>query len=473
MTKILLVTTSFENIPVNVGKTTEQMHYPMGLAYLHSYLISKGNEVRLLSLNHKTYEECLETIIENIKSFSPSLIGVQIITANRVSSYQAIDYIHKNYPHIKILLGGIHATIMHKQLVQKYPFSIAVLGEGEITVEELLKELFKKKPNLKKIDGIAYFDKGKAVRTKPRQLIENLDELPFPTHELFLKDKRESACLLTSRGCYFNCSFCCLNPEAKRKVRFRSPMNVVDEIEFINKRFPWVKQIWIHDDSFFINNTRVMRICDEIMRRNIKLEFICSARIKPISKEMIEKLEKTGFTKVLLGVESGARSIMISSHKNITPEEVLNAFRLFAKSSITVKPFFIVGLPGENWDTIKETKDLIKEIQKIQYQIIGDSFNLLNVYPGTEVYEIGKAKGWIDDNYWLTDKETPVYTAENSLDKLKEFEKYLSTHLSIYKIKTRDGFLKQLPMLPYAIKYFIKKKKNWNMIRNVIRDSLK
>lgn len=470
-TKILLITTSFEEISKLKGaKTSEEMHYPIGLAYLHSYLNSKGNDIRMLCLNHSNYEDCLEKIIETIEEFSPQIIGFQVLTSNRTSTYNSIEYLHKNFPNIKIVLGGIHATIMYEQLIKKYPFTIIVLGEGEKTMEELSTEILNKKPHFEKIDGIAYFDK-KIIRTKSRKLI-NLDDVPFPSHELFLKN-RDCACILTSRGCPMNCSFCCLNPESKRKVRFRSPKNVVDEIEYIMQTFPNIKKVWIHDDSFFIDNHRVINICDEIVKRKIKLEFICSGRMKPISKEMIKKLELAGFKEVLLGLESGAESILKSCHKGITPEDVLYTFKLFSKAKISVKIFLIVGLPGETIHTINETIKLVRGIQKIKYILMGSTFNLLTVYPGTEVYEIAKEKGFIDDSYWLTDKECPIYTAENNYEKLKYFEKHLSTNLSIYKIKTWKGFLPQIAMMPYALKYFLKKKKSWKTIKIVLKDFFK
>ncbi len=440
--RILLVTTSFEGISQNkLAKTSEYLHYPMGLAYLHSYLESVGNSVITLALNHKTPEECFKIVHKNIHDFSPEIIGIQVLTATRVSVYSLIEQIHERYPKIKIILGGIHTTVMYKQLIEKFPFVIAVLGEGELTIDELSRELFKKKPNLKKIDGIAFFDNGEAIRTRPRELIKNLDELPFPKHEPFLNDpKRTSACLLTSRGCPFACTFCCLNPESKRIVRFRSPQNVVDEMEYLIKKFPHIKEIFIHDDSFFIHNKRVIEICKEIIQRKIKIDFVCSGRMRPISKEMVFYLEKAGFKRVLLGLESGAEEILKSCGKGILPEDAIKTFKLFKNTSISPKVFLIVGLPGENIKTVWETIRLVKKLQKIKYMLAPDDFGLLTIYPGTVVYEIAKKKGFIDETYWLSDKETPIYTAENSYEKLNYFKRLMAENLSLYKIKTIRGF---------------------------------
>ena len=473
MTKILLVTTSFEKISREMSKnTTYYMHYPVGLTYLYSYLESKRHQMNLLYLNHSSYDDCLKEIIKNIKSFSPEIIGIQVLTATRVSTYKVIDYLHENYPKIKIVLGGIHATIMYKQLIEKYPFVKVVLGEGEITMDELSKEIFKENPEYSKIDGLAYFDK-EVVRTKRRELIMELNSLPFPAHELFLKDKnRTSVCLLTSRGCPNACSFCCLNPEAKRIVRFRSPKNVVDEIEYIITKFPHVKEFFIHDDSFFIDNKRVIEICNEIKRRKIKTIFICSGRIKPVSKEMVKSLESVGFNQVLFGLESGSKEILESCRKGITPEDVINTFKLFKDSKINPKIFLIIGLPGETEETIKETTELIRKLQKISYTLFESGANILNVYPGTEVYEIAKRKEFIDDEFWLTDKETPLYTAEHSYEELQEFQEIMLNEISIFRIFTKKGFFPQIVMLPYAIKYFFKKAKSPKLLKSFIKSRI-
>jgi anaerobic magnesium-protoporphyrin IX monomethyl ester cyclase len=458
--KVLLVSSSFEDLPwAPEGKTTEaSTSYPMGLAYLHSYLESKNIDIRMLPLNRKPYNYCFKKVIEEIENFSPEIVGFQMISSNRVSTYYLIDYIHKNYPKIKLVIGGIHATIMYKQLIERYPFLIAILGEGEITFTELIEEINKRQPNLKKIDGIAFYKNNKVMRTKPRELIKNLDILPFPKHELFFKDKnRFSGCILTSRGCHFSCSFCCLNPEAKRIVRFRSPKNVVDEIEFMIKKFPQMTEIDILDDSFFIDNKRVIEICDEIIKRKIKINFVCSGRVKPISKEMVKKLEQANFKKVMLGLESGDNRILMACHKGINQEDVINAFKLFSKSPINLKTFLIIGLPGENIESIMETSRFIKKIQKIKYISYANFTNILIVYPGTEVYEIAKSKGMINDDFWLSDKEIPIFTAENSHKELKRFGEIVLDNIAFHRIITPKGFKAQFEMIPYLSKYLFKK----------------
>jgi len=459
--KILLVSTCFEDVVEGnlSGKIKEEdidrTTYPSGVIYLQSYLESKGIEVESLYLNYLSYSEGLEKVKDMIKKFSPTIIGLQLLSSNRVSSYKLIEYLHKNYPWMEIILGGIHSTIMYKQLIKKYPFLIIILGEGEITLEELINEIGKERINLKKIDGLAFWDYElkDVVRTKPREVIKDLDVLPFPKHEEFFKGGRTSACMLTSRGCPFACSYCCLNPEAKRIVRFRSPKNVVDEIEYLMNKFPQMNEVAFQDDSFFIDNQRVIAICDEIIKRGINLNFKCSGRIKPVSMEMIKKLEEANFKTVMMGIESANNEILRKCHKGITQKDILDTFSLFVKSKITLKTFLIVGLPGETEETITETAKFIQMIQKIKYFSSPNSSNILMIYPGTEVYEIAKSKGMIDDSFWLEDKEVPFYTAEHSKEELQRFGEILINHISYYRLFTWKGFKLQYHMIPYIIKY--------------------
>lgn len=106
--------------------------------------------------------------------------------------------------------------------------------------------------------------------------------------------------LLTSRGCPYKCNFCVLDAVSLRKVRFRSGDNIADEVEQLITKFPSITTIWIHDDAFMINKKRTLEFCDAIIRRGIKTQFVASARFRPISPEVVSKMEQAGFIHVLL-----------------------------------------------------------------------------------------------------------------------------------------------------------------------------
>jgi len=393
-------------------------------------------------------------VYEEIDALKPDVVGLNILTPNRVSSFIIIDNIHKKYPNINIIIGGIHSSILYKQILKRFPFLIVVIGEGEVTTSELLEKL-KNGQNIESVKGIAFVKDNTIILTSLRPLIENLDKLPFPKHEIFFHKRRTLACILTSRGCPFRCSFCVLDVVSRGRVRYRSIKNVIYEIKYLISNFPQLETIWIHDDNFLLSNKRAIEFCNEITKYKIKLTFICSGRFKPMSKKLVEALENAGFIQVLFGLESGSPKILKSCHKKITQNDVINAINILKDSLIEVTIFLIVGLYGENDITVSETISFVKKIQRIKY-IYFDDIGILIIYPGTEIYSIAKDSGAIDDYYWLTDKPTPFFTIEHRIEKLHSYKERILNNIALNRIIHFNGFRNQITMLPYILKFFFK-----------------
>lgn len=281
--KILLLSSSFEQSAL-AGINNSNSNYPLGLAYLHSYLEKKGHTLHSVFLNDYTYEYCKKTFLTLLKEQKPDVVGFNVLTQNRTSTFHLIKILHQKYPSIRILIGGMHATVMYEQIIKRFPFVVAVLGEGEITAGEVL-DKFKYNRSLRTVAGIAYCSNHKIIKTKDRELIKDLDTLPFPKHEAFFTPERTIASITTIRGCPFHCSFCVLNKVTRSYPRVRSLKNVFAEIAYLMKKYPQMDTIWLMDDQFFLINERVIEFCKQIIKKKIKLKFICSGRFKPISKK--------------------------------------------------------------------------------------------------------------------------------------------------------------------------------------------
>jgi len=391
---ILLVSASIEDAHRSEGIMLDS-HYPLGMGYLHSSLQAQGHKVVTMFLNDYPYINCALMVANAIARFSPDAIGFNMLTMNRVVTFSLIGFIHATY-RIKILLGGVHATVMADQLFKEFPYVTIVKGEGETTFNECLY-----KP--------AGIYEGK--------MCEDLDSLPMLAHYAFWNEYRTTASILTSRGCPFQCSFCVLKNMNQRKIRYRSPENVVDEMVYLAKNYPSINRFWIHDDAFTMDNDRAIKICEQIIKRMRGYAFIASARVKPISKELVDIMEKAGFLNVLFGMESGSPKILESCHKGITQDDVVNCHKLFVGKRCQATYFLIAGLPGENDDTVAETVSFVKKLQSIRpihYEDIG----VLMPYPGTEVYDNMVKAGKITDDYWLTDKPVPFYTVDHTKEEL-------------------------------------------------------
>jgi len=413
--KVLMVSPPFQvNTQVHLKDGSP---YGLGLCYLHAVIEKEGYQIRAFSYNNSDPLEAEKAVTAELMDFKPDFFLVQIFTTNRVESYRVLKKAKELRPEMKVIVGGLHASIYPGQVLENFPVDCVVIGEGEVTIVELLETLSAGR-DPSGVKGIAYKEKGRVVITGERPLIEDLDSLPFPRHELFITPEREIACILTSRGCPFKCSFCCLHTISRRKCRMRSAKNAVDEVEHIVNTFKNIKIIQIADDTFTLNPQRAMDFCREIVRRKIKIQFYCSARIKPASVELFRLMEEAGFREIGFGLETGGAKLLKSIHKNITREDVIETFKMLKDININISTFLMVGFPGENKETVAETIDLIKELQKIKYfEFAGVA--CLWVYPSTEVYEHLCKAGRIDDGFWLTDKDVPFFTLEHSEEELE------------------------------------------------------
>lgn len=442
--KVYLFETAVEeaNRTVDFSEASGDTQYPLGLLYLDAVLRQKNFEVLTKYYTPLKEEECLAEIKKEIERFKPDFIGITVMSMTRVSTYKTIKMIKTNYPKIKIILGGIHASLMPQQLLENFPIDAICIGDAEESFVELLNAFLNKK-SIKNIKGIAYLKNNKAIINPPRKINMDLDSLPFLSYDVYMTPKIKIVKMLSSRGCPNKCSFCCMNIPNRRIWRPRSYMNVVDEIEHVYKNYPWVKTIQFYDETMILDNQRVINICKEIIKRNIHLNFECQGRIKPVSREMFEWMEKAGFTTIFFGIETGSPKLLESIHKNITREDIINTYNILKEfPKLQVEKCLMVGLPGETKETVEETIDFVKQLYKIKPFSYNFYASPLWVFPGTEVYEIAKAKGGISDDYWLTDKPVPYYTLEHSEKWLIQMSNRIVIKTMLFKGKI--FFLKKL-----------------------------
>jgi len=467
--KILLATLSIE--PASRFEYNPNTAYSIGLAYIYSVLEKEGHEVKLLFLNN--YNEDISEIkfFECYEKFKPEIVGFQIFSMNRISTFKAIEKLKIYSPYTRIIIGGIHTSVMYEQIIEKYPHLIAVIGEGEYTVSELIKA-FESNAILETVDGIAFYKSGRVVQTKPRELIHDLDSIPFPKHEVFFDNEpnRTIGHIITSRGCPYDCSFCCLKVISKRKYRRRDINNVVLEIKYLKQKYSRLKHIQMHDDTFLLDNSRVIQFCKMVIDANLELTFECSARVKPISSEMFYWMERARFTKIMFGLETGSEKLLKSIHKNVYRNDVINLFETLKPFKFTITTFLICGFPGEDNETISETINLVQTTQKIHYNWIA-GVGKLWVYPGTEVYDLMKKAGQIDDDFWLSDKPVPYYTVDHNFEKLVEFENRIMDGVAIDRILTLRGFKNHFLKMPIIIISYILQNKEF--VTAIIGTSLK
>ena len=433
--------------------------YAVGLGYISSVLKNVGHEVKMLSFTKLSVTMARKNFFSKYEEFKPDIVGFSVFSPNRISSFKTIEelYCEANPPHI--IIGGIHTTVMYEKIIEKFPKIIAVLGEGERTIVELVKAI-ENNLELSIIKGLAYYKDGKVFLTERRELIEDLDTLPFPDHDVFFKlsPSRTTGSIITSRGCPSKCSFCSLDILSRNIVRKRSVENVMEEIKFLKQKYPKLKNIIFLDDALLLDNKRVIKLCKLLIEGDLGLTFACEARVKPVSRELFYWMKKAGFTYIIFGLETAADELMKSIGKGITKIDVLNLMDMIKPFNFRILFFVMCGFPGENRKTIQETADFVNSIQKKQYvQIWGVS--KLYAFPGTRIYENMKNASCIDDEYWMTESEIPYYTVEHSFKELLLYERFLSDRILLKDCFTVSGFCRHFLKMPIEIMKFLLRNK--------------
>lgn len=372
---------------------------PSSLLYLGSFLKKNNKEVKILDIDNKEID-----YISEIGFFQPDLIGITCLFSGRfLPSIDVSKRIKEKYPTIPIAIGGIHPTIFPKEIIKNYnAIDYVCIGEGEKTLESLVNSL-NKKDSLNRIDGLAYRNKDDIKLNPKTQFIENLDELPFPDYELVnLKDYYMDTSawynpkklpvnftlpIISSRSCPNQCTFCSMFLVHGKKWRARSPKNVVDEIEYLYKKYDH-RYFSFMDDNFTLSKKRTLEITKEIINRKLDIQFDTpnGVSIKTLDREVMDSLVKAGLVKLCVAPESGSEYIRNKvMKKRISDKTIYDFFDMIKDyKGLFVKAFFVVGYPQETKETLEDTYKMIERILPSINKV--SLFNLVP-FPGTEVFE--------------------------------------------------------------------------------------
>jgi radical SAM superfamily enzyme YgiQ (UPF0313 family) len=361
----------------------------------------------------------LKQIISDRK---PQIIGIGSFSYNFHDATK-IAGLAKNVDEcIKTVVGGPHVSLIPQESILEPEVDFAVLGEGEYTMLDLIKAL-ENDTDIQKVRGLIFKNNG-IVQTPSRPLIQNLDDLPLPARHLVKMDKyrasEDATTILTSRGCAFKCIFCASQAMWGPNVRFRDPIKVVDEVESVKKHFGF-NVIGFVDDVFTIHKNRTIKLCKELKRRNLDIKWDCSTRTDLLSKQLLVLMKKAGCRAIFLGVESGCQETLDRIKKGANVEQAEKVVRWAKEAGIETRLSLILGCPGENKKTVQKTIDFAKKLK--DYGATTLNFNLLKVYPGTELFNHQKKFGitFIDKNWGYQHGAPLVSTCET--DKLSKNER--------------------------------------------------
>ncbi len=391
---------------------------PLGIAYMAGVLEENGFDVSVIDAS--ALDMTWGSLEKEIRRISPGIVAITALTPTIEQAMKTAQLVKKNCPDTVTVMGGYHPTFNYKELLEKDYVDIAVIGEGEYTMLELV-ETLESNGDLSEVRGIAFDD----VVTPLRPLIMDLDSLPFPAlhllpmdHYKLLNMKTNMATMITSRGCPMQCSFCASAALHGPKFRLRSPKNIVDEIEHLAEDYN-VETIAFMDDTFTLNPKRVEDICVEIKKRNLDVLWGCTARVDNLSKSLLKQMREAGCITLFMGVESADQQILDQVDKKTTISKIKHAFELSRKEKIRTIASVVLGMPGDTKESMGRTIKFVQEL-KPSYAV----FSLATPYPGTRFYQhmveenLIKVKDW--SKYTLI---SPIIdTMECSLEELRKIQ---------------------------------------------------
>lgn len=441
------------------------MYYPYWICYAAGVCMEQGFDVNLVDCITKKMQP--EDVIQLISQENPDYIMGEITTSTIAYDYKMLHLIKEKFPNIKILIGGTHATVLSEQVMKDCTaIDIILRQEYDFTVGEVINN----QNNLANVKGITWRDENGIINFNPdRPWLEDLDKLPMVSkvYEKFLNvndyyyafAQKPMIQIFSSRGCPFHCNFCSY-PESMsgRKFRKRSVKNFVDEIEYILSQMSYIREIFIEDDTFTVDKKRVVEICDEIIKRKLKVKWSCNTRVDTIDFDTMKKMKEAGCRLLVVGYESGNQKVLDETQKGIKLEQS----RIFAKNAkkLKLKVFgcFMIGLKGDDRKTIEETFSFAKEVYPESC-----FFQQAVPFPGTKFYE------WAKDNKYLRHEDYSKWLNKDGyLDCLVDYP--YADHQEIEKI--RDNLMSRYYFsFTYIFKTFVANL-DWFEFKRVIKSGV-
>jgi len=403
---------------------------PVGLGYISENLRKNRIAYRIvdLTLGHRS-----NFLRKQIYDFRPDLIGFSMMSFMYKDVYKAIVQIKREFPNIKIVVGGPHLSSLREAVLKEcQDIDFGVLQEGEETMVELCLGT-----ELENIKGLLYRENGAIRFNGPRETLWNLDTLNFPTYEHFELNKYGfGISIVSSRGCPYKCIFCAAS-SIRKEYRVRSPKNIVEEINYWYKR--GYREFDLQEDNPTFHRERAFELCDEIQKMGYKdLVIMCGngVRADRVDKKLLARMKEVGFKRLAFGVEAGNNKVLTSLKKGEKIEVIKEAIQNACELGFFVSIFFVVGSPTETIQDVQDSIDIA-----LKYPISNVSFYNLIPLPGTELFD------WVQkNNYFIIKPEiylnkggrmqmgtvpvfaTPEFSAgerKTALKKVKRIERYI------------------------------------------------
>jgi len=409
--RVLLINPPFQRL-----KGVRNLYFPLGLGYLAGSLKSAGFACgiynaenpkedpsihhNLLSLldQHHNYMNAIasdqhpvwDEIRETIRDYAPDIVGLSVMTPIYGSGHRINRIAKEINPDVRIIWGGPHATAQATEILNELEdIDFSVQGEGEVTMAELCKEIAAGTTDFSHVTGIGWRSPEGAVKNASRPYVEDLDKLPFPDKaadlhfEYYLRDPERSQIgnIFGSRGCPFKCAYCSSHTLWTRKVRVRTPENVVAEMKFLKENYG-VERFSFLDDTFTMHRKWATAICEQMIEQKLEARWGCYTRLDVLTEPLLMTMKRAGLAEVDVGVETGSQRMADFLQKNIDLNRVREMAKVLNKRHVNWNAFIMMGLPTETREDIRATYDFVNEIRPVRCIL-----SVFTPYPGDALYD--------------------------------------------------------------------------------------
>ena len=420
--RIFLSTVPYDVMSLGYGigkKNAKEKVYgytpPLGLGMLARVAKEYGCEVVVNDAG--PLADDYQSVIAKIEAFKPDIVGFSVFTANFQQAVKIVDMV-RTHPSLRdclVLIGGPHVYTFREKTLDEVPADIAVYGEAEADVIEILEYYDGRRPGLDKVNGIYYRADDGIKHTDETHSATSLDNFGFPDWDQYdfslyrnmpgQVRRYPMTSMITSRGCPYRCNFCFQAGRFADRYRRYSPERVIAEIEHLQKKYG-IREIQFWDDIFFINKTWVKTFCRLIKERKIDLAWSGYARVDLVDPELLKLAAEAGCWNIFYGFEVGSQEMLDSLDKRSTLQQAVDASRWTKEAGIRVRGSFMVGLPKETPEIGRQTIDFAIKLDP-DYA----NFNIFFPEPGTGLYEMALKSGRMLSTLYLG-RSNPVYLPE-------------------------------------------------------------
>tara|TARA_Y100000310_G_scaffold275823_1_gene292558 strand:+ start:494 stop:2038 length:1545 start_codon:yes stop_codon:yes gene_type:complete len=463
---------------------------PLGIAYIGGVLEQEGYDVVMLDafvegwdINTRVSPERIrvglpfEDIQNRIAAEKPDVVGItSMFTSQRKNMHKVVQLVKNVDKEIKVIVGGAHPTSAPESVLSDNNVDAIIMSEGENSIHPLIDALIKG-DDLNKLDGVGFRIGNNCIINEKKDIIQDLDTIPFPARHLLPMEKYIEAesrhgghntglratSFITSRGCQYRCNFCTAFQVFTRVPRMRSADNVVKELQLLVDDYN-IEEIYFEDDQIIAKQRHSGELFDALKDNfNLKWDTPNGVSAWLLNDKILEKMKDSGCYNVNLAIESGNQFVLDKIiNKPVKLDQIGSLIKKIRKLGMDVNAFLVVGnIAEDNIETLDQIKDSFKFCRKVR---ITPHVSYLTAYPGSAVLDIAKKQGYLIEGFDWDDLmiqkqqiETPEWSTEE-LKSLVEWERFKTTlwFLLFSPIMNKIKIIKRIFSKPLNAYYFIK-----------------